>query len=346
MGLKVDIWVGIAQSGGVENVINRTAGYMKSEGISVRVIQLIWADKYWLTDDIEFYSLMQGPLTSWDMVYEKYLLFYKNNYNPDVVLVEGWPILNVFAKKLVVEGGFGFKIASRIHDSLDWYASVGLGGVEDLQYADVVLALNSKVESIVKNSLSDSTVYRVENPIDSSTIFYSDDRNITRLAYVGRFSAEKNVQSLVRVMRMLPDEWELTMIGNGPDEGSLIEYIIQEELCDRIHLVSWLEEPWKELKNAGVLLIASEREIGPLVAVEALASGMPVVTTDVGNMPDIIENGKNGYIYHGEGELVKILLEMEEGMRSIPVSAICRQSVSEYMGYNNLRKLISIIQGM
>ena len=60
MNMTVDILIAVAQKGGVENVINMTAPYLKRNGWEVRVVQLVWEGVAWVTEDIPFYPLLEG----------------------------------------------------------------------------------------------------------------------------------------------------------------------------------------------------------------------------------------------------------------------------------------------
>ena len=76
--------------------------------------------------------------------------------------------------------------------------------------------------------------------------------------------------------------------------------------------------------SADILLLPSYNEGLPYVIIEALASGLPIISTDVGGIPEVIENGQNGYI-----------------IKSGDVNAL-RRHIIELLKDYNLRKKISI----
>ncbi|MBR6228825.1 MAG: glycosyltransferase [Eubacterium sp.] len=344
--IRVDIWVGIAAMGGVESVINRTVRYLKTKDVQVRVVQLVWADREWLEEEVEFYYLIQGPLTSWDGVFEKYVGFYHEHACPDIVLVEGWPILNIFAKKLVVEAGLPFRILERVHDSIDWYAGAGIGGMEYLQYADAHMVLNREIEKRIREGIPGAQVFRINNPINDDAISYNDDRDMHKLAFVGRVSEEKDIPLLLRAVSASSGDWSLSIVGEGPAMGEITSEIDRLTISDRVSMCSWQRDPWTLLKDRGFLLVASQREIGPLVAVEALAGGMAVISRPVGIMTDVIKEGKNGYLFETEMELVRILDGLETGEISRPDPEACRDSVSGFLGGRQLDELLEILEAM
>lgn len=342
--IRIDIWLGIGAQGGVESLINKTALYLKRQGIKIRVIQLVGTVVQWIENEIPFISLVDGPLTSWDGVYEKYLEFYKENTQPDLILVEAWPILNAFARRLVKENNMSSRIVARVHDSIESYDLSGVGGMDFLGYADVHLALNSDIQHQIQEAYPKARVYRVNSSINEDILCYNETRDIHELAYVGRFSVEKNISEILSVVSELPVDWRLTLIGDGPELSNVKESIERFGMNDRVIMYSWMDKPWEIIKKAGVLLVTSNREIGPLVAIEAMACGMMVISKPVGIMPDVIVDGKNGYLCKDSEEIKGILLDMEAGRIAIPTSQGCKASVESFIGDKNLEEMVSILK--
>lgn len=113
--------------------------------------------------------------------------------------------------------------------------------------------------------------------------------------YVGRLAPKKGVEYLIEAMEDV--DAELTVVGDGPERARL------EELADRTDAnVTFIGEvPPDEVdgyyRDAGVFVLPSvEGEGMPNVILEAMAWGLPVVATDSGGIPSLIENGTTGYI--------------------------------------------------
>ena len=88
----------------------------------------------------------------------------------------------------------------------------------------------------------------------------------------------------------------LAIIGEGELREQLGAYAADLDVSENVSLV-------KETKNIDhfygaldVFCLSSNSEGMPLTLLEALASGVPIVSTDVGGIPEIIESGKNGYL--------------------------------------------------
>ena len=130
-------------------------------------------------------------------------------------------------------------------------------------------------------------------------------------------------------MLLLPEKWQLSLVGAGPEAVKLIELVSSNHLKNRVRFLGWKENPWEELTECGLLVMASDSEGSSLVVLEALNCGMGVISTPVGMATRIIENGKNGYIYKLEDEYSLSNLLLSDEM-SLCDAEYCRCSVKEY----------------
>jgi glycosyltransferase involved in cell wall biosynthesis len=101
-----------------------------------------------------------------------------------------------------------------------------------------------------------------------------------RILWIGRLERQKDPYLALEVMAAMATPAHLTMLGDGALRASLLQRISAMGLADRVTLAGYDPEIGSYLANADVLLITSRYEGGPAVAVEALAQGVPVVSTD------------------------------------------------------------------
>jgi glycosyltransferase involved in cell wall biosynthesis len=120
------------------------------------------------------------------------------------------------------------------------------------------------------------------------------------LVYVARLEKNKGILQLIEAVDILKKRGRsvsLLIIGSGPLGSSLKNKIIELGLQDVIHFAGWLPtaaDVAEAYRSARVFVNPALNEGGPRVALEAMACGLPVVTTRVGVMLDIIQDGKNG----------------------------------------------------
>ncbi len=113
------------------------------------------------------------------------------------------------------------------------------------------------------------------------------------LLYVGRLSPEKHVHHLKTVLENNPNTC-LALVGRGPKEDELRELF--RDLP--VNFIGYLtgEELSAAYASADIFMFTSSHEAFGLVLGEAIASGLPVVTTRVGGAEDVVEHGESGFI--------------------------------------------------
>ncbi len=122
-----------------------------------------------------------------------------------------------------------------------------------------------------------------------------------RLLTVGRVDREKNPLLLVEAMAQLerrdPGRYSLTWVGTGPLEDAVRERAVELGVADRIDMLGFVAFGPRLLtlyREAHTFVHVSLTEGVPAVLIEALASGTPVVATDVGGVGEALDEGRAG----------------------------------------------------
>ena len=113
--------------------------------------------------------------------------------------------------------------------------------------------------------------------------------------YLGRLSPEKNITEMVNAFReyvLKAKTGLLLIIGNGPELTNLKNQVDTLELDNRVLILPDLsrERISEYLTSSNLFLLTSFHEGLPIAVLEALASGIPVIATDVGDLHKIIKN--------------------------------------------------------
>jgi glycosyltransferase involved in cell wall biosynthesis len=133
----------------------------------------------------------------------------------------------------------------------------------------------------------------------------------------GRLVANKGHKEVLHALQKLPEAM-LLIVGDGPLRWRLENYAERLKVSDRVHFAGWLPESsdvYRAIQSAKVFVMNSKSEGGPRVALEAMALGMPIISTRVGVMPDVIRDGENGRLMSGT---TKDLVEKLETLLSYP----------------------------
>lgn len=112
----------------------------------------------------------------------------------------------------------------------------------------------------------------------------------TRLLYVGRLSLQKRVERIVSALHLIKSDVTLSIVGNGEDLANLQNLVSRHNLTN-VQFKGRLDgELLKDAyKNADIFVLPSDREGMPLVLLEAMASGIPVVGSDVMGIRELIQ---------------------------------------------------------
>ena len=134
------------------------------------------------------------------------------------------------------------------------------------------------------------------------------------IAVVGRLSAEKAIDTAIGAFAQIADEYQdysLVIVGEGPERPELEAFAKSSGFADRIVFVGYSERAVIYISNAEALLISSETEGLPLTLLEAMRVKTPVVSTPVGEIPNVLGHGEFGYLSSGisEASLAKVLVE-------------------------------------
>lgn len=121
------------------------------------------------------------------------------------------------------------------------------------------------------------------------------------VGYVGRFSNEKNILNFLYSISIILKKKEnihFVLIGDGNQKEKVLDYIKKNNLNNKISNIGWIskEEMPVYLNKMKLLVIPSKTEGLPNIMLEAMACGTPVLASKVGSIPDIIKDGKNGFL--------------------------------------------------
>jgi glycosyltransferase involved in cell wall biosynthesis len=122
-----------------------------------------------------------------------------------------------------------------------------------------------------------------------------------RLVCVGRLAEQKGQLLLVEALAKLAAEgvaFEAVLAGDGPMRPVVVSAIRERKLDGRVRITGWLSNDAvrREIESARGLVLPSFAEGLPVVLMEALALGRPVVTTFIAGVPELVRDGAHGWL--------------------------------------------------
>ena len=185
------------------------------------------------------------------------------------------------------------------------------------------------ISEYIRKGLSDrthATFYPVDNPVSRSFFDIAQPAHVLhKLLFVGFLRQRKRPDLAIKILSLvrkkIPDI-SLHMAGTPINNSYFLKLqrlIGQYHLQDSIHFLGQLDEHHLllEYQDTGPLFLTSELETSPMSILQAMAAGKPVVSTSVGGIPYIIEDGKTGFLFEpgdveGMASAIVRLLEDKE----------------------------------
>jgi N-acetyl-alpha-D-glucosaminyl L-malate synthase BshA len=216
------------------------------------------------------------------------------------------------AKKILEQEGIQIPVITTLHGT-----DITLVG-RDKTYAPVVAFSINQSDAItaVSQNLRDETfnTFKIEKPIQVIHNFVDVERFSRKpidafkkliapngervLLHASNFRKVKRVEDVVQIFyevnQQIPSK--LLFVGDGPERGSAEELCRKLDTCDDVHFVGKQEQMEDILAIADLFLLTSQYESFGLAALEAMAAGVPVVSTNAGGLPEIMVQGVTGYM--------------------------------------------------
>ena len=174
-------------------------------------------------------------------------------------------------------------------------------------------------------------LHRVDNGVDLARFAPREGRP-ARAAFLGALRAEKNPARLVRAANAIGaplDVW-----GDGPEREALAALA-----GPTVTLRGATDKPEDALADAGLLALSSDTEQMPLTVLEAMAAGLPVVSTDVGDVASMVSDANRPYVTPlGDDDAYADALAtlLEDRARSARIGAANRAKAEARYGLNRM----------
>jgi len=216
------------------------------------------------------------------------------------------------AKCILEEEGIHIPVITTLHGT-----DITLVG-KDKTYAPVVAFSINKSDAItaVSQNLCEETynTFKIEKPIHVIHNFVDVQRFQRKpidafrkviapqgeriLLHASNFRKIKRVQDVVKIFYNVQQEIpsKLLFVGDGPERATAEQLSRELGICDNIRFVGKQEQMEDILAIADLFLLTSEYESFGLAALEAMAAGVPVVSTNAGGLSEIMIDGKTGFM--------------------------------------------------
>lgn len=108
--------------------------------------------------------------------------------------------------------------------------------------------------------------------------------------------AVKNLPRLVRAFATLPPEWQLVILGEGPDRERIAQQARESGVADRVHLPGFVPDPSRAVGLFDLFALSSDSEQFPISMLEAMAAGLAVASPAVGDVAAMVPAENRSFI--------------------------------------------------
>lgn len=166
------------------------------------------------------------------------------------------------------------------------------------------VALSGEIQAsiVALYGLPESKVPVVCNGIDLDRCLRKTDYALhypPRLIHVGRFYPQKNHEAMLEALQMLKGQGlrpQLTCYGDGPLLEDIKRKTVELGLEKQVVFGGLCDDVFPKLSHADVFLLPSKWEGIPMTVIEAMGTGLPVIASRVGGLPDMMEDGAEGLL--------------------------------------------------
>ncbi|MBX0357653.1 glycosyltransferase family 4 protein [Halobacillus sp. Nhm2S1] len=205
------------------------------------------------------------------------------------------------------------------------------------------------VSDFEKNSLLDSGVRKdilktIYNGVDLEQFIFREKKegqafNVGALA---RLSEEKNLEFFIEIARKCNGMKNVNFVigGDGPERNKLETLINRYGLSGNVKMLGSINHPEKFIGDMDVMLLTSNREVFPMVVLESMAVGTPIISIDRGGISEALLEGQTGYLvseHSTEAFHEKILTLFSDSSKQRELSMKARSRVEKEF---SLKKMV------
>lgn len=209
---------------------------------------------------------------------------------------------------------------------------------------NIITVSEFEKNNLISIHVAEEKINTIYNGVDIEKFLFQQKKKEStyKIGILARLSKEKNHQLFVKIANVLKkrNDFMFYVAGDGPEKESIMKEIEKYGLQQRVKMLGNISEPHEFIGNMDALLLLSFREVFPMVVIEAMATGTPIVSIDVGGIHEAVIDGESGVLIseYCESEFASALEELQGNEEK--VTAIRLKAREKAMRYFSLTKMI------
>ena len=311
--------------GGIERTLTDKANWLVAHGHDVLFVTYKQGDgevAFHLDGRVKLkdlrcsiYSLFKHPFYtrlfkyfSLSRMFQKRFREVINDFKPDTISVPipnaeefVWEVVKVARNiRVVIESHVAYKYLSYGKSKTDFFFYLFHSPSKAIRHSDALIVLTKGDADTWKRKGVQKVLV-----VPNSVSFYVDNVDIIkkdekRIISVGRLVSQKRFDRLIDAFALIANHcpgWHIDIFGEGEQRHVLEQKILEKKLSGRINIYDYTFDVLSEYLRSQFMVLSSDYEGFGLVIVEAMACGLPVISTDCPHGPsEIINNGVTGWL--------------------------------------------------
>jgi len=195
---------------------------------------------------------------------------------------------------------------------------------------------NAKIE-VIPDGIDLSKFHPVQRKAEPTVV-----RILTIARLIPRKGVQYLIQAITDVIKNTRREFEVEIVGDGPMREELVKLAEKLKVSHKLNFVGTVryEHLAKHYQSADIFVLSSLAEGMPLVVLEAMASGLPIIASKVQGIEDLVETGRNGYLFNPTDWRAlarRLITVLNDGQRRIAMGQESIKLVQKY-DWKNIAK--------
>lgn len=216
------------------------------------------------------------------------------------------------AKKMLADDGISIPIVTTLHGTditlVGSHPFYKTAVTFSINHSDCVTAVSESLKqdtlrlfdikteiSVIPNFIDVKKLDTKEKPCERSLLAPTNDKILT---HISNFRPLKRIKDVIAVFEKISSQVSsrLLMVGEGPEKAEAMAYVNKNGLNEKVLFLGNSNEIDKILCYSDLFLLPSEMESFGLVALEAMANGVPVISSNVGGLSEVNRHGVTGFL--------------------------------------------------
>lgn len=357
-GLKILILGGnFNNAGGTERVGSMLANGLSEAGYDIVLASILCGDKpfFPLNEEIEVVSLFN---TTGHTLYRTPSIVYKIRKLLKQERIDTLIVVETMSILFTLPATLGLSVNHICWEHFNFNNDLGKKGRRiarqiAARYCDSVVTLTERDKDYwLQGTQHKSQIIAIANPCPFPVQEYFKEENTKIVLAVGRLTHIKGFDMLleawIQVNEVMP-EWVLKIVGEGEDRAKLTDFIKKNKLTHSVELVGNTDDVSQYYKEAEIFCLSSRFEGFPMVLLETLAFGIPVVSFDCDTGPaEVLED--TGSVLVPQDDITKFALSLVELMndseRRKSISERSKEKADIYQPEHIIKQWIDLIENL